>query len=230
MNILIIIGLIFITSLVIFTIIVKSLDFLPSKYDRNIGLLQGIGFMLVISGAFITYYQQQQAQKEKEKSQYADTILQSFDKIEEFIIANYDDLSVVFDILYNKVQFPSSDIDLNRIFEQSSKKTKDILFVIFNKLTLVFEKIYLLNPELFENKNLGLRFRLYTDNIFYYEYWNTTKSLYNTYFVNYIDERFKYLTIADNIFTKPDRNIFRIPYNNDNRFMYASPKFNGSWK
>jgi hypothetical protein len=89
--------------------------------------------------------------------------------------------------------------------------------------------MYLINPALFNNDKLGVRVRLYTETMFYYEYWNTTKNVYNTNFVNFMDEKYKYLTLPDHRFNKPDREIYRIPYISDASFIFKSTKSDGLW-
>ena len=96
-------------------------------------------------------------------------------------------------------------------------------------MTIIFEKMYLINPSLFDNNKLGVRVRLYTENVFYYEYWNTTKNIYNSMFVEFMDKTYTYLTLADHRFTKPDREVYRIPYMTDNSFIFKSPKEDGLW-
>ena len=224
-----IITLILLVSVLSFGIIVKMFDSIPKKYHASIQLTGSFGIIFVISGAFITYYKEQNEKVAKENSQYSDSILQGFDKIDDFLIENYESLSVIFNIIYNGIQFPSSDIDLNAILKKTDQKTKDILFIIYGKLTIIFEKMYLINPLLFDNNKLGVRVRLYTENVFYYEYWNTTKTIYNSEFVDFMDKKYTYLTIADHRFNKPDREIYRIPYMADNSFIFKSPKDDGLW-
>ena len=212
-----------------FVVLIKLLNYIPKNYHKSIQLMSSFGIVIIISGTFITYYKDQYEKYDKEKSQYSDKILESFDKIDDFLIENYDSLSIIFAIIYNKIQFPSSNTDLNSLFKKVDKKTKDILFIIYGKLTIIFEKMYLINPELFNNDKLGVRVRLYTENMFYYEYWNTTKTIYNTNFVSFMDKKYLYLSITDITFVKPDRIINRIPYINDVSFIFNSPKSDGLW-
>ena len=229
MEIYLIVMIILIISSISFGILVKILNYIPKKFHKSIQLMSSFGIVLIISGTFITYYKDQHEKAEKEKLEYADGILQGFNKIDDFLIENYDNLSVILSIIYSGIHFPSSDVDLNSLFKKADKKTKDVLFIIYGKLTIIFEKMYLINPDLFNNDKLGVRVRLYTENIFYYEYWNTTKNIYNTNFVNFMDEKYKYLTLPDHRFNKPDREIYRIPYLADTSFIFKSSKKDGLW-
>jgi hypothetical protein len=89
--------------------------------------------------------------------------------------------------------------------------------------------MYLIDQELFDNINLGVRVRLYTENIFFYEYWSSTKNIYNTNFVKFMENRYNYLTISDFRFYKPDRIINRIPYMDDVSFIFKSSAPDGLW-
>jgi hypothetical protein len=229
MEIYFIVAIILIISGISFVILIKLLNYIPKRYHKSIQLTSSFGIVLIISGTFITYYKDQLEKAQKEKLQYADSILQGFEKIDDYLVQNYETSSVILSIIYNGLQFPSSDVDLNSLFKKIDKKTKDILFIIYGKLTIIFEKMYLINPALFNNDKLGVRVRLYTETMFYYEYWNTTKNVYNTNFVNFMDEKYKYLTLPDHRFNKPDREIYRIPYISDASFIFKSTKSDGLW-
>jgi hypothetical protein len=229
MEIYFIVAIILIISGISFGILIKILNYIPKSYHKSIQLTSSFGIVLIISGTFITYYKDQIQKAEKEKLEYADGILKSFEKIDDYLIENYDNHSVILSIIYNGIQLPSSDVDLNSLFRKVDKKTKDVLFIIYGKLTIIFEKMYLINPDLFNNDKLGVRVRLYTENMFYYEFWNTTKNIYNTNFVSFIDDKYKYLTLRDHRFNKPDREIYRIPYIGDSSFIFKSPTKDGLW-
>ena len=229
MEIYFIVPIILIISCISFGILVKILNYIPKKFHKSIQLMSSFGIVLIISGTFITYYKDQHEKAEKEKLQYADGILLSFGKIDDFLIENYDKCSVILSIIYNGIQIPSSDVDLNSLFKKADKKTKDVLFIIYGKLTNIFEKMYLINPELFNNDQLGVRVKLYTENVFYYEYWNSSKNMYNKNFIKFIDNKYKYLTLTDHRFVKPDRETYRIPYLADANFIFKSPTKDGLW-
>ena len=217
-------------SCVFFVVLVKILHYVPKTYHASINLVGSIGLVFAIIQILLAYYAEQQQDMEKEASEYADTILQGFDKIDDFLIDNYESLNVIFDIMYHSIQIPSSDTNLNYVVRNMDKKTKDILFIIYGKLTILFEKMYLTNPSLFDNDKLGIRVRLYTDNIFFYEYWNVSKTIYNRNFVEFMDGKYTYLIITDHKFEKPDRDIYRIPFFNDNTFIFKSPTQDGHWQ
>ena len=65
--------------------------------------------------------------------------------------------------------------------------------------------------------------------VFYYEYWNSSKNMYNTNFIKFIDNKYKYLTLTDHRFVKPDRETYRIPYLADANFIFKSPTKDGLW-
>lgn len=213
-----------------FIVLVKILRHVPKHYHASINLVGSIGLVFAIIQILLAYYTEQRQNVDKEASQYAESILQGFDKIDDFLIENYESLNIIFDIMYSSIQIPSSDADLNAMIRKMDKKTKDILFIIYGKLTILFEKMYLSNPSLFDNDKLGVRVRLYTDNIFYYEYWNVAKTIYNRNFVEFIDNKYTYLTIIDTKYDKPDRDIYRIPYFDDNTFIFKSPTQDGGWQ
>ena len=229
MEIYFIVPIILIISCISFGILVKILNYIPKKFHKSIQLMSSFGIVLIISGTFITYYKDQHEKVEKEKLEYADGILQGFNKIDDFLIENYENNSIILSILYNGIHLPSSDVDLNSLFKKADKKTKDILFIIYGKLTNIFEKMYLINPDLFNNDKLGVRVKLYTETVFYYEYWNTSKNIYNTKFVSFMGEKYKYLTLLNHRFNKPDRETYRIPYLADTNFIFKSPTKDGLW-
>ena len=191
--------------------------------------MRSLGTFLIICGAVITYYKEKNEKQEKENKEYSETVLKSFDEIDMILINNYSELSPILNIFYSKIQIPSSDKNLNHALKNISEKTKDTLFILYNKLTIIFEKMYLINPELFNNSKLGLRVKMYIDNMLYYEFWSVTKRIYNTNFIIFMENRYKFLTIADFKYSKLDRLINRIPYVNDVSFIFKSPKSDGLW-
>ena len=156
MNLIIIVPIIVTISIITFGILVKLLGAVPKKYHKSIQLMGSFGIVLIISGTFITYYKDQSEKMEKDKLQYADNILQSFEKIDDFLVQNYDKYRIILSILYNKIQLPSSDGNIHDALLKTDKKTKDILFIIYNKITIILEKIYVINPDLFINDKLGV--------------------------------------------------------------------------
>jgi hypothetical protein len=229
MNLLTIVPIIIFISIITFGVLVKLLTNVPKKYHKSIQLMGSLGIIIIISGTFITYYNDQNEKIYKEKLQYSDTILQSFEKVDDFLIKNYDTCSVILGIIYNKIQLPSSKDNIRDKLLKIDKKTKDILFIVYNRLTIIFEKMYLINPTLFDNDKIGIRVRLYVENIFYYEYWNSAKQIYNSKFVMFMDDKYKFLSIIDPKYIKNDIETYRIPYADDIEFMFESPSEEERW-
>jgi hypothetical protein len=225
-----ILGLIFIISIIIFLIIVVSLEYIPKHYYTNIDLTKGIAISLVIAGLFMGYYSNTYKDEEAKKKIYSESIITSFDKIDDFLIENYDNNNTIIKILYQKIQFPSSDEHINNLFDAMTDDEKDNLFLIYNKITYILEKMFLVDPELFDNKNLGMRVRLYIDSIYYYEFWNNTQNLYKTEFVDFVNKKYIFLNFENSIYNKPNRNLNRYSESADNEFIYNSPKYSASWR
>jgi hypothetical protein len=229
MDLIIIVPMIVVISIMTFGVLVKSLGAVPKKYHKSIQLIDSFGIVLIISGAFITYYKEEGDKLEKEKLQYADNILESFEKIDDFLIKNYENHAIILSIIYDKLQLPSAGGNTNDKLKKTDKKTKDVLFVIYNKVTTIFEKMYIINPELFDNDKLGIRVRMYVENIFYYEYWNSTKNIYNSEFVKFMDTKYKFLTLSDYKYVKNDTETYRIQFLDDIDFMFESPMKDEKW-
>lgn len=223
---------IIIISIFIFYLLVQLFEFIPRHYHKNIQLIGSLSIIIVISGTFLTYFKEKQEQKTKSIKEYSDNILKGFDDIDNMLINYHDKNSseLILSIMYNKIQIPSSsneNIHSNAI--HMNIKTKNLLFLIYSKLTMLFEKMYLTNIELFDNNNLGIKVRMYIDNILYYEFWSSTKYSYNKNFVEFMQNKFVFLTISDYKYFKPDRVVSNLPYLNDVLFIYESPKYNGLW-
>lgn len=229
MDLIIIVPMIVVISIMTFGVLVKSLGAVPKKYHKSIQLIDSFGIVLIISGAFITYYKEEGDKLEKERLQYADNILESFEKIDDFLIKNYESNSIILSIIYDKLQLPSAGDDTNSRLKKTDKKTKDILFIIYNKVTTIFEKMYIINPDLFKNDKLGVRVRMYVENIFYYEYWNSSKNIYNSEFVKFMDNTYKFLTLSDYKYVKNDTETYRIQFLDDIDFMFESPLKDERW-
>jgi len=225
-----ILGLIFIISNIIFIIIVLSLEYIPKHYYTNIDLTKGFAISLVITTAFMAYYINIYKEKESDKKEYVDNIIGSFDKIDDFLMDNYDNNSSIIKIIYQKIQLPSADTDINDLFDKITPDEKDNLFLIYNKITYNFEKMFLLDPTLFDNNNLGMRVRLYIDSIYFYEFWNNTQNLFKTEFVDFMNEKYNFLNFDNNIYNKPNRNLNRYSEGTDNDFIYNSPKYSTTWQ
>ena len=162
---------------------------------------------------------QREEQKEKNKN-YANNILDQLTQIDDYLFKYYDDLKVPFSIIYNKVQLPSSNENLNQQFKNLSKKSKDLMFLLFNKITYLLEEIFFLDENLFDNSVLGLKIQLYINNLMFYEYWNTNKMLYSNDFQTFLNQKYKYLDKSYTTYYKPDTNIYFIPKLNKYNFNY----------
>jgi len=202
MSIYLIIGIGLILLLLFFFISFNATTKLKHPLQMMSNITSASFFFVSFIGVLIAYFKAKEEKKKEEQSLYVDKVLENLDEIDQYLINNYDDLSIIFDILYSKIQIPSSDRDLNKLFARVDKKTKDILFIIFNKITIIFEKAYLIDPELFDNKNLGIRYRLYTNNVFYYEYWTISRYLYKTEYIDFIEKKFPYLREDDDTYLK----------------------------
>jgi hypothetical protein len=210
--------------------IIKILHFIPKKYHNTIQLLSSFGLIFILSGTLYTFYKDKRDKEYKNNKDYSDNILAGFEKIDDYLINNYENSSIILDILYNRTRIPSSNTNMNSLLKKKlDKKQKDILFMIYSKLCFIFEKMYIIDKKLFENSNLGIRVRIYTENIFFYEYWNSSNIILNSNFVKFMEEKYKYLQISNKIFYKPDRIINRIPYMKDVNFIFESPKNDGLW-
>lgn len=222
-------GILIFSSLVLIIVVIRMIEYIPKRYHKNIQLFQSMGSLVVILGAIITYNKQLYDEKEKEDKEYSESILESFEEIDTLLISNYEDLSVILDIFYSKIQIPSSDVNLNEKFKKSSYKIKDILFILYNKLTNTFERAYLINPNLFDNSRIGLRVKMYIDSIFYYEFWYSTKRIFNTNFVIFMEDKYKFLNTTDTKYLKPSKVVNRISNMSDSSFIFKSLKKNGLW-
>jgi len=178
----------------------------------------------------MAYYINIYKEKESDKKEYVDNIIGSFDKIDDFLMDNYDNNSSIIKIIYQKIQLPSADTDINDLFDKITPDEKDNLFLIYNKITYNFEKMFLLDPTLFDNNNLGMRVRLYIDSIYFYEFWNNTQNLFKTEFVDFMNEKYNFLNFDNNIYNKPNRNLNRYSEGTDNDFIYNSPKYSTTWQ
>jgi hypothetical protein len=221
--------LIIIGSIILFIILVIGLDYIPKRYYLNIDLTKGFAISLVISSGIIAFIIDKRSDMYLRKKDYIELIINNFDKIDDFLINNYDDNSNIIKLLYQNVQLPSSDINLKTLFKNMSTDEKDILFIMYNKITYNLEKMFLLDPKLFENSNLGMRVRLYIDSIYYYEFWHITQNLFKIDFVNFMNNKYDFLTYDNSIYNKPNANKNRYSVIGDNNFIYNSPKYSTSW-
>jgi hypothetical protein len=185
--------------------------YITPKHQFMWSIISNITFILVFFITAINYLNSKRIEKQNNIKIYVDSILKEFLEIDDYLLKYYDDLKIPFGLMYNKVQLPSSNINLNDKIKDLSPKSKDYLFILFNKITYLLEKVYFTDELLFDNSRLGLKFQLYINNSFYYEYWNTNSSLYTIEFINFINNRYKYLTYKDTTYIKLDSDIYFIP-------------------
>jgi hypothetical protein len=221
--------LIIIGSIILFIILVIGLEYIPKHYYLNIDLTKGFAISLVISSGIIAFFIDKQSDMYLRKKDYIELIINNFDKIDDFLINNYDDNSNIIKLLYQNVQLPSSDINLKTLLKNMSTDEKDILFILYNKITYNLEKMFILDPELFENNNLGMRVRLYIGSIYYYEFWYITQNLFKIEFVNFMNNKYDFLKYDNRIYNKPNTNMNRYSVIGDNNFIYNSPKYSTRW-
>ena len=210
---------------VIFLIVILSIFIIIPKIAREKdkyiwGIYANVSLIFAFFFTAFNYLNaQREEQKEKNKN-YANDILEELTQIDDYLFRYYDDLRVPFAIIYNKVQLPSSNVNLNKEFKNLSKKSKDLTFLLFNKITYLLEEIYFLDKNLFDNSILGLKIQLYINNLMYYEYWNTNKMLYRNEFQSFMNQKYKYLNLENTTYDKPDTNIYFIPKLNKYNFNY----------
>jgi hypothetical protein len=214
-------------SLILFISIVKGMDYIPNKYYDNISVMEGIGIFFVLISTILGLYTNYKTNNEQKKKEYIENILTSFDKIDDYFINNYRKYKNIIKIFYQKIQLPSTNTNLRNV--KMTMKEKDILFVMYNKITYDLEKMFLLDPELFENNNLGMRVRLYIDSIYYYEFWHITQNLFKIDFANFMNNKYDFLKYDNSIYNKPNTNMNRYSVVGDNNFIYNSPKYSTIW-
>ena len=125
MNLIIIVPIIVTISIITFGILVKLLGAVPKKYHKSIQLMGSFGIVLIISGTFITYYKDQSEKMEKDKLQYADNILQSFENSDNKISA----MNTLSKVYIHFKQFKEAKIYLDSATILLTEKTSNILEV-----------------------------------------------------------------------------------------------------
>jgi hypothetical protein len=202
---------------------------LPKHYYRNIDLTKGIAISLVISVALITYYTYSIKDTESNKKDYIEKIIKGFDSIDNYFINNYDDNTYIIKLLYKKINIPSSDQNDDFIFNNMNVDEKDSLFLIYNKITYNLEKIFVLDPKLFDNNNLGMRIRLYIDSLYYFEFWKNSNNLFKTEFVDFMNNKYDFLKPNNSIYNKPNNNMNRVSIPSSIDFINNSSLYNNQW-
>ena len=176
--------------------------------------------ILIFFVAIVNYINNKSKEKKENVKIYIDSILKELLTIDEYLLKYYDDLKIPFNLIYNKVQMPSSNINLNKKLEDLSPKSKDYLFILFNKITYLLEKIYFTDEKLFDNSNIGLKIQLFIDNGYYYEYWITNSFLYNIEFTKFINKKYKFLNYNDTTYYQSDSHIYFIPKTTRSNFNF----------
>jgi hypothetical protein len=159
----------------------------------------------------INYINNSREEQKSKSKLYIDTILKELLEIDNYLIQNYDILKIPFAIIYNKVKMPSSNKNLNEEYRKISDKSRDILFMLFNKITYLLEKIYFIDVNLFDNAKIGLKIQLFINNNLYYDYWISNNFLYTEEFTNYMYKKYKFLQNEDTTYNNQNTKIYFIP-------------------
>jgi hypothetical protein len=166
------------------------------QYKSYYTYLQNLSAMVFIITFIIGIFQYIDAVKKEQiekKNTYIDKILNEFIVIDNYLISNYQELSILFKYVYNKTKIPSSGVNLKKEYEQSSIKTKDMIFILFNKLTYLLEKMFVLDPTLFNNDKLGKKVRSFIENDLYKKYWLNNYILFDETFFMFINNHYRFL-------------------------------------
>ena len=210
-------------QIIIFVIILTVIFYYIPKYvkkeNRHIwGIYANISLILGIILSLINYINNSREEQKNKSKLYIETILKELLEIDNYLIQNYDILKVPFGIIYNKVKMPSSNNNLNEEYRKLSDKSKDILFMLFNKITYLLEKIYFIDINLFDNTKIGLKIQLFINNNLYYNYWISNSLLYTVEFTEYMNKKYKFLQRIDTTYTNMNTQIYFIPNVNVYKF------------
>ena len=214
--------------IIILIIIIYKLDInyqiiLWENIKDFIPLMASISITIGTTLAVIGYNYDSTKRIEENDSTYYKYIIEQFNLIDDSLINNYDDYKYIFNIFYNKINFPSSGINENtdnNLFIKKNKKIRDKTFILLNKITFLLEKIYTLDKKLFSNNYLGYKIRLYIDNSVYYEYWRINYMIYNNNFYKFLETKFSFLKLNSYKYYKPDNNLLNIEYTNNKNFIF----------
>jgi hypothetical protein len=208
--------LIYIQVIIFITILFVIFYYIPTyikKEHRYIwGIYANICFIIGIILSLINYINNSRIEQRNKSKLYIETVLKEFTDIDNYLIQYYDILKIPFAIIYNKVKMPSSNKNLNKEFKKLPEKSKDILFILFNKITYLLEKIYFTDPNLFDNSKIGLKIQLFINNNLYYDYWISNNFLYTEEFTKYMYKKYKFLQNEDTTYNNQNTKIYFIPY------------------
>ena len=194
---------------------------IPVKYYRTTQIINQLAFIILSIAGIYGYLYESNKRRLEQNQKYIDLLIVDFNEIDKFLIDNYDDLKYIFQLMYNKVQFPTSDtMNIKFLFDKEPNKQKDLTFVLFNKVSYLLEKTYLIDKTLFDLDKLGVKIKLYIENSAFYEYWRNNRFIYNNDFRRFLEERYNFLSINNNYFEKYDTYTYSIPYTTDKTFIF----------
>jgi len=207
--------LIYIQVIILITILFVIFYYIPKyikkKHQYIWGIYANICFIIGIILSLINYINNSRIEHRNKSKLYIETVLKEFTDIDNYLIQYYDILKIPFAIIYNKVKMPSSNKNLNEEFKKLPEKSKDILFMLFNKITYLLEKIYFIDVNLFDNAKIGLKIQLFINNNLYYDYWISNNFLYTEEFTNYMYKKYKFLQNEDTTYNNQNTKIYFIP-------------------
>lgn len=209
---------------IILIIIVYKLNINYPEQSVLFDTIKNVSITIGTTLAVIGYTYDINKRNDEYNSRYAQYIIEQFNLIDDNLLNNYDDYKYIFNIFYNKINFPSSlDKNTNNsLFIKKNKKIKDKTFILLNKITFLLEKIYTLDKNLFENNLLGYKIRLYIDNSVYYEYWRINYMIYSYDFYKFLENKYFFLKLNSYKYYKPDNNLFNIEYTKDKNFIFKN--------
>jgi hypothetical protein len=203
-------------QIIIFVLILTVIFYFIPKYvkkeNRHIwGIYANLSLILGIILSLINYINNSREEQKNKSKLYIDTILKELLEIDNYLIQHYDILKIPFAIIYNKVKMPSSNKNLNEEYRKISDKSRDILFILFNKITYLLEKIYFIDVNLFDNAKIGLKIQLFINNNLYYDYWVSNSLLYTAEFTEYMNKKYRFLQNKDTTYKNINTKIYFIP-------------------
>lgn len=192
------------------------------KHSKEIEILASISIAIGLIGGFISYTTELKKNEAERNSSYINNIVSDFLKIDDFLIENYDDLNIIFYIFYNKInyKYKNNKVNFNIDFSKISDKTINLTIVLFNKITYLMEKMYIVNPDLFNNDMIGLKIKLYIENDLFKEYWSLNYNLYRNDFIEFMYKKYSFLIVTTGLNSNVYKKINFIPNTKDYDFLY----------